>query len=173
MDAVSLFGNLMPFHYYWSGVVAGKIPEGLSLMGARRPTYARLLADKPGWVADDHPGAAGVVWAGLGGGVDDAGAAANDRAWSVAPALPAERMRRCRSAYELAYGDAVGLGANARGRDHRRAAGLCAAGPVAGRLGLDRVETLCAATGMSLALLPLLLYGRDAGRVALWAGAGV
>ncbi len=31
--------------------------------------------------------------------------------------------------------------------------------PLRGRLGLDRVETLCAATGMSLALLPLLLYG--------------
>ena len=31
--------------------------------------------------------------------------------------------------------------------------------PFRGRLGLDRVETLCAATGMSLALPPLLLYG--------------
>jgi hypothetical protein len=30
--------------------------------------------------------------------------------------------------------------------------------PLRGRIGLDRVETLCAATGMSLALPPLLLY---------------
>ena len=51
MDAVSLFGNLIPFHYYWSGVVAGKIPDGLPLMARATATYARLVVDKPNWVA--------------------------------------------------------------------------------------------------------------------------
>jgi len=51
MDAISLFGNLLPFHYYWSGIVTGKIPAGLPLMGRVAATVGRLLADKPGWVA--------------------------------------------------------------------------------------------------------------------------
>jgi hypothetical protein len=55
MDAVSLFGNLLPFHYYWSGIVAGTIPAGLTLTEQVAVAYGRLAADKPGWVAQLIP----------------------------------------------------------------------------------------------------------------------
>ena len=55
MDAISLFGNLLPFHYYWSGVVAGTLPAGLPLLGRVTVAYGRLLEDKPGWVATIIP----------------------------------------------------------------------------------------------------------------------
>jgi 4-amino-4-deoxy-L-arabinose transferase-like glycosyltransferase len=49
-DALSLFGNLLPYHYYWSIFAAGHAPQpsAVATLGQRWALfYPRLLADKP------------------------------------------------------------------------------------------------------------------------------
>jgi 4-amino-4-deoxy-L-arabinose transferase-like glycosyltransferase len=49
MNLLAVFGNLVPYYYYWSGVVAGLVPSpGQAPLGdLLAATYTRLLADKP------------------------------------------------------------------------------------------------------------------------------
>jgi len=53
LDMLSLFGNLVPYYYYWSAFVDGGRPQPyspLNLQEAMAMLYPRLLADKPVWL---------------------------------------------------------------------------------------------------------------------------
>ena len=53
LDALSLFGNLMPYFYYWSAFVENGVPmpyTPLSVPEAWAVFYPRFLDDKPAWL---------------------------------------------------------------------------------------------------------------------------
>lgn len=49
MSMAALFANLIPYHYFWSGVLAGSVapPGQATLMELAQITWTRALADKP------------------------------------------------------------------------------------------------------------------------------
>lgn len=53
MGLLSLFGNLVPYYYYWSGVLAGTMPPlaGLGAMEMARLIFERVMMDKPPMLA--------------------------------------------------------------------------------------------------------------------------
>jgi hypothetical protein len=52
MGLLSLFGNLIPYYYYWSDVVAGTLPvEPRNLWQGLSMVYQRALFDKPSFLA--------------------------------------------------------------------------------------------------------------------------
>jgi 4-amino-4-deoxy-L-arabinose transferase-like glycosyltransferase len=50
MGLFSLFGNLVPYYYYWSEVVQGALPPQTLLSGELSFIYQRALLDKPAFV---------------------------------------------------------------------------------------------------------------------------